>query len=137
MQQQDFGPKEVVVGAAAAGMRCGMRRRRAAGRRTQSDVSLDTRHSIRRRLSWRSIDSRACSHYEIRPRGPPWWGLEAMPAPPGHRCDRTSLPARPQGATCTGQPAGCSRYTSVTLNQPLDFERGGQFFARNNPPCGD
>jgi hypothetical protein len=81
--------------------------------------------AIRRRLSWRS---RACSHYEIRPGGPPWWGLEAMPAPPGHRCDQTSLPARSQGATCTGQPAGCSRYTAVTLNKPLDFERGGQFF---------
>eukprot|EP01047_Picozoa_sp_COSAG01_P062092 COSAG01_NODE_7841_length_3030_cov_1.921528_5_plen_196_part_01 len=47
------------------------------------------RYSIRSRLSWRS---RACSHYEIRPGGPPWWGLEAMPAPPGHRCDQTSLP---------------------------------------------
>ena len=82
-------------------------------------------HSIRGRLSWRS---RAYSHYEIRPGGPPWWGLEAMPAPPGHRCDQTSLPARPQGATFTGQPAACSRYTAVTLNKPLDFERGGQFF---------
>ena len=51
-----------------------------------------------------------------------------MPAPPGHRCDQTSLPARPQGATFTGQPAACSRYTAVTLNKPLDFERGGQFF---------
>jgi hypothetical protein len=68
-----------------------------------------------------------------------------MPAPPGHRCDQTSLPARPQGATFTGQPAACSHYTAVTLNKPLDFERGGQFFkimenycfARNNPPCGD
>jgi hypothetical protein len=51
-----------------------------------------------------------------------------MPAPPGHRCDQTSLPARPQGATFTGQPAACSRYTAVTLNKPLDFERGGEFF---------
>jgi hypothetical protein len=63
---------------------------------------------------WRS---RACSHYEIRPGGAPWWGLEAMRAPPGHRCDQTSLPARPQGATCTGQPATFSRYTAVTLNK--------------------
>ena len=61
-------------------------------------------------------------------RGPLGGGLEAMPAPPGHRCDQTSLPARPQGATFTGQPAACSRYTAVTLNKPLDFERGGQFF---------
>ena len=51
-----------------------------------------------------------------------------MPAPPGHRCDQTSLPARPQGATFTGQPAGCSRYTAVTLNKPLDFEREQKFF---------
>jgi hypothetical protein len=34
-----------------------------------------------------------------------------------------------RGSTAfTGQPAGCSRYTAVTLNKPLDFERGGQFF---------
>ena len=59
---------------------------------------------------------------------PPWWGVGAVPAPPGHRCDQTGLPVRPQGATFTGQPAGCSRYTAVTLNKPLDFERGGQFF---------
>jgi hypothetical protein len=69
-------------------------------------------------------------------RAPPWWGLEAMPAPPGHRCDQTSLPARPQGATFTGQPAGCSRYTAVTLNKPLDFERGQKCFARNSPTKG-
>ena len=61
-------------------------------------------------------------------RGPLGGGLEAMPAPPGHRCDQTGLPVRPQGATCTGQPAGCSRYTAVTLNKPLDFERGQKFF---------
>ena len=27
--------------------------------------------------------------------GPPWWGVGAVPAPPGHRCDRTGLPVRP------------------------------------------
>ena len=64
----------------------------------------------------------------IASRGPPWWGVGAVPAPPGHRCDRTGLPVRPQGATFTGQPSGCSRYTAVTRNKPLDFERGGQFF---------
>jgi hypothetical protein len=26
---------------------------------------------------------------------------------------------------------------AVTLNKPLDFERGGQFSARNSLPCGD
>jgi hypothetical protein len=51
-----------------------------------------------------------------------------VPAPPGHRCDQTGLPVRPQGATFTGQPAGCSRYTAVTRNKPLDFERGRPFF---------
>ena len=60
--------------------------------------------------------------------GPPWWGLGPVPAPPGHRCDQTGLPVRPQGATFTGQPAGCSRYTAVTRNKPLDFERGRPFF---------
>jgi hypothetical protein len=60
-----------------------------------------------------------------------------VPAPPGHRCDQTGLPVRPQGATFTGQPAGCSRYTAVTRNKPLDFERGRPFFTRNNPPCVD
>ena len=34
----------------------------------------------------------------------------------------------PGQATFTGQPAGCSRYTAVTLNKPLDFERGQKFF---------
>jgi hypothetical protein len=28
-------------------------------------------------------------------RAPPWWGLGAVRAPPGHRCDRTGLPVRP------------------------------------------
>ena len=57
------------------------------------------------------------------------WGLGPVPAPPGHRCDQTGLPVRPQGATFTGQPAGCSRYTAVTRNKPLDFERGRPFFS--------
>jgi hypothetical protein len=26
---------------------------------------------------------------------PPWWGVGAVPAPPGHRCDQTGLPVRP------------------------------------------
>jgi hypothetical protein len=38
-----------------------------------------------------------------------------------------------KGCHKAGQPAGCSRYTAVTLNKPLDFERGQKFFARNNP----
>jgi hypothetical protein len=67
-------------------------------------------------------------HYEISPGGPPWWGLGLVPTPPGHRCDQTGLPVRPRGATFTGQPAGCSRYTAVTRNKPLDFERGRPFF---------
>jgi hypothetical protein len=25
---------------------------------------------------------------------PPWWGVGVVPAPPGHRCDQTGLPAR-------------------------------------------
>ena len=66
-----------------------------------------TMHSVSEALS-------VCARYEISPGGPPWWGLGAVPAPPGHRCDQTGLPVRPQGATFTGQPAGCSRYTAVT-----------------------
>ena len=84
-------------------------------------------HSVSEALS-------VCAHYEISPGGPPWWGLGVVPAPPAHRCDQTGLPVRPQGATFTGQPAGCSRYTAVTRNKPLDFERGRPFFTRNNPP---
>ena len=60
--------------------------------------------------------------------GAPLVGAGPVPAPPGHRCDQTGLPVRPQGATFTGQPAGCSRYTAVTRNKPLDFERGRPFF---------